>query len=113
MGNLIHLHVPLPTLLPVLEDIRPHQTFLGAYSLEHGEDTRHHAFEAAEVHVRTSVHAVENFVRVLLDLVLYVHLAARLVGLLAGKSVVEQVCPPRTNVGGMTYREQFRYRWQP
>ena len=54
-----------------------------------GGRTGHHALEAAEVDVRAVVEQVEHLVRILLHLVLDVHLAGALVGLLARQRVVQ------------------------
>merc|ERR1719453_1835046 len=87
--GLVDLDVPLAGLLPLLELVLPDEALLVAHLLEHLGDARHHALEAAEVHVRAVVHAVEDLVGVLLDLVLDVHLAAVHVGLLTREGVVE------------------------
>merc|ERR1719453_1633691 len=87
--GLVDLDVPLAGLLPLLELVLPDEALLVAHLLEHLGDARHHALEAAEVHVRAVVHAVEDLVSVLLDLVLDVHLAAVDVGLLTRECVVD------------------------
>merc|ERR1711988_1956713 len=87
--RLVDLDVPLARLLPLLELLLEVEALLLAHTLQHLGDARHHALEAAEVHVRALVHALEDLVGVLLDLVLDVHLAAVDVGLLAGEGVVE------------------------
>ena len=76
---LVDLHVPLALLLPVLQLICPYNALLGGYTFEHGDNSGHHSLKAAEVHVSTFVHSVENLVGVLLDLVLDVHLSTVLV----------------------------------
>merc|ERR1712070_661321 len=64
--NLVDLDVPLAVLLPLLELVRPDEALVGGHLLEHLGDAGHHALQAAEV-----------------------HLAAVLVGLLAGERVVD------------------------
>merc|ERR1712216_401278 len=82
LPRLVDLDVPLAGLLPLGELVLPDEALLGGDLLEHASDARHHALKAAEVRVRAVVHALEDLVRVLLDLVLDVHLAAVDVGLL-------------------------------
>jgi hypothetical protein len=81
--------VPLALLFPVLQFLGPDDAFLGGYLLEHGENSRHHALESAEVHVRTFVHSVEHLIGVFLDLVLDVHFATLLVHGLTRESIVK------------------------
>merc|ERR1711924_158519 len=87
--RLVDLDVPLAALLPLLKLLLPVDALRLADALEHVRDARHHALEAAEVHVRAVIHPVEDLRRVLLHLVLDVHLAALLVRLLARERVVE------------------------
>merc|ERR1719487_610472 len=86
---LVDLDVPLAVLLPLLLDLGPVETLALGDPLQHFCDPRHHALEAAEIDVRALVHAVEDLVRILLDLILDVHLAAVCVRLLSGERVVE------------------------
>merc|ERR1719235_1991906 len=88
-AHLVDLDVPLARLLPLRELVLPAEALLLGNALKHLGDAGHHALEAAEVHVRAVVHAVEDLVGVLLHLVLDVHLAAVHVGLLARERVVE------------------------
>lgn len=73
----------------MLELLSPDNALLGRDLLEHCQDSGHHSLEAAEVHVGTFVHSVENLVGVLLNLVLNVHLSALLVHGLAGEGIVK------------------------
>ena len=81
--------MPLALLLEALDEVFEVEVLGLAHALEHVQNARHHALEAAEVHVRALVEAVEDVVGVLLDLVLDVHLAALNVGLLAAQRVVQ------------------------
>mmetsp|Transcript_74008 Transcript_74008/g.149114 ORF Transcript_74008/g.149114 Transcript_74008/m.149114 type:complete len:378 (-) Transcript_74008:68-1201(-) len=86
---LVHLHVPLALRLEPLDPLIVLDAFALAHALEHGEHARHHALEAAKVHVRAVVEAGEHVIGVLLHLVLDVHLAPLHVVLLPAEGVVE------------------------
>eukprot|EP00962_Isochrysis_galbana_P059549 scaffold33222_cov129-Isochrysis_galbana.AAC.4 len=80
--------MPLALGLPLLKLVFPDDALSLRDALEHLGDARHHALQAAKVHVRAIVHAGEDLVRVFGDFVLDVHLAAVLVGLLTRERVV-------------------------
>merc|ERR1719359_2579888 len=87
--RLVDLDVPLAVALPLLLLVLPVHPLRRADLLEHLGDAGHHALEAAKVDVRALVHPLEDLVGVLRHLVLDVHLAARLVLLLARERVIE------------------------
>ena len=89
LSCLVHLNVPLLLGLQALEPLIIVKSLLLGNTLKHVLDSGHHSLQSAEVDVGTVVQLLENLVGVLLNLVLDVHLAAILVGLLTGKSVVE------------------------
>jgi hypothetical protein len=87
--SLVDLDVPLLGLLQSLEPLVVVKILLFGNSLQHVLDSRHHALKTAEVDVSTVIQLFENFVGVFLDLVLDVHLSARLVLLFTRKSIVD------------------------
>merc|ERR1719345_600532 len=68
--SLVDLDVPLAVLLPLLELVLPDDALLLGDAVKHLQDARHHALQAAEVHVAAVVHAREDLVGVLAHLVL-------------------------------------------
>ena len=79
------MHLVLLQLLKVLFPVQP---LLLGHALEHLQNTGHHALETTEVDVGTVGQQVKHLISILLHLVLDVHLAPALVGLLTGEGVV-------------------------
>jgi hypothetical protein len=67
--------VPLLVLLELRQLLVPTLPSLLRHLLEGVLNPWHHPFQTAEVDVRATVQELENFIAVLLDLVLNVHLA--------------------------------------
>mmetsp|Transcript_9288 Transcript_9288/g.14662 ORF Transcript_9288/g.14662 Transcript_9288/m.14662 type:complete len:383 (-) Transcript_9288:62-1210(-) len=78
--------MPLARLLPGLKSVLPAESLVLGDILHSLQNSRHHTLESAEVDVGAEVHELEDFLSVLLDLVLDVHLAALFVLLLTGES---------------------------
>ena len=58
--NLVNFDVPLALLLQTLQPLLVVDALFLAHALQHGQDTRHHALQAAEVHVRAAVEQLED-----------------------------------------------------
>mmetsp|Transcript_21230 Transcript_21230/g.59076 ORF Transcript_21230/g.59076 Transcript_21230/m.59076 type:complete len:372 (-) Transcript_21230:1819-2934(-) len=100
-NTLVHLDMPLLLGLEALEPVRVLESLLLGDSLEHVLDSWHHSLQSAEVDVGTVLELLEDLIGVLLDLVLDVHLSARLVGLLAGEGVVDAEVVWELLLGGL------------
>jgi hypothetical protein len=81
--------VPLVVFAEALEPLVIVDAFGLANALEHVLDAGHHALEAAEVDMSAVVERREHLIRRLGHLVLDVHLAARLVLVLARERIIE------------------------
>ena len=74
--------MPLLVLFQLRQLLVPALSSLLGHPLERVLDPRHHPLQTTEVDVRSAVQELEDFIAVLLNLVLHVHLATVLVLLL-------------------------------
>ena len=81
--------MPLLLGLEALQPLIIVKTLVFSNLLEHVLDSRHHTLETAEVNVGTIVKLGKDFISILLNLVLNVHLSTTLVGLFTRKSIVK------------------------
>jgi hypothetical protein len=97
--RLVNLHMPLLVVLQSLNPLLIINSLGFANLRQHILNTRHHSLQTAEVHVRTILQLVEDFIGILLNLVLDVHFATLLVVLLTGEGVVKTEVVGETSLG--------------